>query len=123
MTTNGQHSTDSGSPSRVVGLVEAVNERGIRINGDWFSVSKFRPVSLPDVGARVRLKVDPKGFITTLEVLDGDTVATPVASARERTISRLSVLKSAAAFAASRPDIKSADVVAIAERWLAWVES
>jgi hypothetical protein len=32
------------------------------------------------------------------------------------------VLKAAAAFAASRPDIKSADVLAIAGRWLQWVE-
>jgi hypothetical protein len=40
-----------------------------------------------------------------------------------RDIRRLSVLKPAAAFAASRPDMKSADVVAVAERWLAWVEA
>lgn len=39
-----------------------------------------------------------------------------------REIRRMSVLKSAAEFAASRPDLKSADVLAIAGRWLAWVE-
>jgi hypothetical protein len=35
-----------------------------------------------------------------------------------RDIRRLSVLKAAAAFAASRSDLKSADVLAIAGRWL-----
>jgi hypothetical protein len=43
-------------------------------------------------------------------------------AAKDRTISRLAVLKAAAAFGASRPDVKSADVLAIADRWLAWVE-
>jgi hypothetical protein len=45
----------------------------------------------------------------------------PVAApgARERTI--LAVLKAAAAFAASRPDAKSTDVLAVAEVWLRWV--
>ena len=42
--------------------------------------------------------------------------------ARDRTISRLAVLKAAAEFGASRPDMKSAEVLAIADRWVAWVE-
>jgi hypothetical protein len=40
---------------------------------------------------------------------------------RERTISRLAVLKAAAEFAASRPDLKSADVLRIGDVWFAWV--
>jgi hypothetical protein len=43
-------------------------------------------------------------------------------AARGRTISRLAVLKAAAEFGASRPDLKSRDILAIAGRWLAWVE-
>jgi hypothetical protein len=31
------------------------------------------------------------------------------------------VLQAAAAFGASRPDLKSSDVLKIAESWLAWV--
>jgi hypothetical protein len=42
---------------------------------------------------------------------------------RDRTISRLAVLKAAAAFGASRPDLKSADVLKIAECWLRWVQA
>ena len=42
--------------------------------------------------------------------------------AKDRTIARLTVLKAAANFAAMREEIKSADVLTIADRWLAWVE-
>jgi len=41
---------------------------------------------------------------------------------RERTIAKLAVLKAAAQFGASRPELKSADVLRIADTWLAWVE-
>jgi hypothetical protein len=39
-----------------------------------------------------------------------------------REIRRLTVLKAAAAFCASRPDVKSSEVVRVADRWLAWLE-
>lgn len=128
----------------ISGVVEARNERGIRVCGEWHNVSKFKPLELPDVGAQVALGLDPKGYITTLEVLDverkatdcgfrsGGKLATSVGnfpqqcpradSHRDQTITRLSVLKSAAAFAANREDIKSADVLRIAASWLAWIE-
>ena len=41
--------------------------------------------------------------------------------AKDRTITRLAVLKAAAQFGASRPDLKSADVLRIAASWEAWV--
>lgn len=47
----------------------------------------------------------------------------PVDAKRERTIARLAVLKAAANFAATRTDIKSADVLAIADRWIKWVDA
>jgi hypothetical protein len=43
-------------------------------------------------------------------------------STEPRDIRRLSVLKAAAAFAAGRSDVKSADVLKIASVWLTWVE-
>ena len=49
-----------------------------------------------------------------------DTHHNPVAG-RETAITRLAVLKAAAGFAAGRADLKSGDVLAIAERWEAWV--
>lgn len=128
MTTNGLHSSDpsAGYPVIVQGVVEAVNARGVRVNGEWASVSQFKPVPLPEVGARVRMRVDAKRFIATLEVIDGETGSVQVVqstSSRDRQIARLSVLKSAAAFAAGRPDIKSADVLRIGDTWLAWLEA
>ena len=101
------------------GTVEARNDRGIKVNGEWTTVSKYRPVALPDVGTRVRAEVDPKGFLTSIDVLDAGASS----STREQTIARLTVLKAAARFAADRQDIKSADVLRIAELWLAWVDT
>jgi hypothetical protein len=104
----------------VEGVVEARNERGVRVAGEWRNASKFRPVELPAEGTRVRLELDPKGFIKTLEVLD----AASAGSARDRDLvgARLAVLGAAAAFGARRPDLKSSDVLRIADTWFAWVQ-
>jgi len=104
---------------QVEGIVEAVNDNGLKLDGDWVNVSKYKPVALPDVGAHVKLDVDPRGYIQKVEVLDS---APTTSTDRGRTITRLSVLKSAAQYAAYRPMIKSDDVLTIAERWLAWVD-
>jgi hypothetical protein len=113
-------------PNVVEGVVEVANAKGIKVNGDWFNVSQFRPVALPEVGAVVRLEVQPKGFINKLEVVPAMSeplkTAGVVATERDERIARLAVLKAAAAFGASRPDLKSADVLKIADSWLAWVE-
>ena len=101
-------------------IIEARNDKGIKLNGEWLNVSKFgqRP-ELPDVGAHVRAEVDGKGFLKSLEVLDGDYGAP---APRDQRIARLTVLKAAAHFAAMRTDIKSSDVLTIADRWLAWLD-
>jgi len=107
--------------SQVEGRVEANNGTGIRIDGEWFNRSKFHPVDLPQVGSLVSLDVDDKGFIRKLEVLgDEDLGADRFVSVASAT--RLSVLQAAAACGASRPDMKSGDVLKIADVWLAWVE-
>ena len=73
----------------------------------------------------VRLEVQPKGFINSLEIVkpmptasDGSKLAV---TGRDDRITRLAVLKAAAVFGASRPDLKSADVLRIADSWLEWV--
>ena len=103
------------------GLVEATNERGIKVKGEWLNKSQFRPLTLPDVGAAVRVRTDVKGFIQSLEVLDDDDKAVEIVLP-EPTAMRLTVLNAAAIFGASRGDLKSADVLKIADLWLAWVE-
>jgi len=106
----------------VEGAVESVNATGVRIEGQWFTSSRYRPVDLPSAGARVRLVADDKRFIKTLEVLSD----APAPQDLDRRISRLAVLKAAAAFCGGKAmttEVSSQDVLKIAERWLEWVES
>lgn len=115
-------------PNTVEGIVASVNERGIRIGEDWFNVSKFKPMpDLPARGARVRITVDLKGFLSTISVLE-QPQHTPATSSlsRDTTITRLAVLKAAANFVGmlsqTREDAKSEHVLLLADRWLAWVD-
>src|SRR5918911_269629 len=107
----------------VEGVVEARNDRGIKVAGDWRNVSKFHPVDLPPQGARVRLDLDAKGFIRSVEVLD--QAAGQNAGLRDRTSVRLAVLQAAAVFAAGKAqvtdNVSSIDVLKIAEAWERWV--
>jgi hypothetical protein len=102
------------------GTVEARNERGIKLDGEWRNVSRFHPLALPEVGQRVRAEVDGKGFLKSVELLEE---ASPLVSPSrgQPQSDRLAVLQAAAHFAAGRTDIKSADVLRIADGWLAWV--
>ena len=103
---------------RVAGVVEAANERGVKIGGQWSSFSKFGEVLRSMKGARIELQVKGGG-IQSLEV--AEDAAPPESGrrldsdgSRERTIARLAVLKSAAANCASRPEAKAADVLTVA---------
>jgi hypothetical protein len=115
-------------PNVIEGVIESRNDKGIKVNGDWFNVSQFRPVELPDVGVVVRIKVQPKGFINSLEVIrampDDGTPAVS-SSNRDERITRLAVLKAAANFVGlwgqSREEIKSDHVLLLADKWLAWI--
>jgi hypothetical protein len=106
----------------VEGLVEGVNATGLKIGGAWVNLSKFHPVQLPEAGARVRLKVDAKGYIVALENLSPAESTPDVLSGKDERITRLAVLKAAAEFGASRPDLKSSEILMIADKWLRWVE-
>jgi hypothetical protein len=124
----------------ITGLVERINDKGtdLRIGGEWANASQYinPPIEMPKPGQRVNLQVErtDRGiWIQSVEVHDGGQIhqlPTPQrrgggggrSPAELRDIRRLSVLKAAAAFAASRPDLKSADVMTIAGRWLTWVE-
>ena len=116
--------TSNGQLADVIeGLVESANDHGIKVGGEWRNVSKFKPVDLPDRGTRVRLELDAKGFIRDLEVLDSK-LSEPLKTVgvdRDRTITRLAVLRSAVQLAAGRADLKSTDVLKIAELFEVWV--
>jgi hypothetical protein len=126
----------------VTGLVERINDKGtgLRLNGEWANSSQYANplIEMPKVGQRVNMTVertDGRGiWIQSVEVLDdGQIHQLPQQQQRRgggggrspaelRDIRRLSVLKAAAAFGASRPDMKSADVLTLADRWITWVE-
>lgn len=117
MTTNGIITT----AITVEGVISARNERGIKLDGDWLNASKFRPLDLPAVGTRVRATVDHKGFLVSIEVLDEHTSATASLSQRDRTITRLAVLKAAVTFLSTKPEARSKDVIQLAEVFEHWV--
>jgi|SRR5579859_993818 len=124
----------------VSGLVEQINAKrtGIKVAGEWLNISQYHPLTeLPKPGQRVNVQVertDRGAWIDSAEVLDGGEVhqlAVPQqrrggggrrSPAELREIRRLTVLKVAATFGASRPDVKSTDVLKVADLWLAWVE-
>ena len=112
--------TNGTTGEQLVGRVTSVNERGLRLEGrdGWLNVSKWaKDVTLPERGARVVVKLDGAGFVRAIAPADGATL--PVGN-KDQTITRLACLKAAAEFCAARPDLKSADLFALAERMEQW---
>lgn len=116
--------------STFTGRVAAVNAKGVRLDGHetWFNVSKYAlGVVLPSRGEQVSVIVDPQGFIRAIETLNAPPAAPAPngarngSAARDRTITRLAVLKAAAEFSASKPEALSSDVLKIAASWERWV--
>ena len=113
--------------SNVEGIVEAFNEKGIKLNGEWLNWSQFATQRwAAGRGDHVRLKLDTKGFIRELESLGGNPATESPAVSRDDRITRLAVLKAAAGFVGrmgqSREDVNSSHVLQLADKWLAWVE-
>src|SRR5579859_6451155 len=121
MTASNGHTADV-----VEGIVESANDRGVKVGGDWRNVSRFHPVELPDRGARVRLELDGKGFIRSVQILETAAKASSTTTTRDREIRRMAVLKATANFlglmSQCREEVKSDHVLVLADRWLAWVE-
>jgi hypothetical protein len=129
MTTTSNGGSQGRITAHVEGTVESANERGLRLDGesDWRNFSKWtsEPITPPRRGSNVRLALDAAGFVRSIEVLD--QAPSPTSSSnRDHTITRLSVLKTAANFlgamAQVHEDVRSDHVLVLAERWLAWVE-
>ena len=132
------------APQTIRGEVEAVNEKGVRIGGAWYNFSRYHSVPSPYRDELVEPTV-PEGepWIERLVVLEdskGCTVlhqpeADPAPDlprggpqqplqprgCRDRLIVRQTALKCAVTLAAGKPDVSSADVLKVAERFAAWV--
>jgi hypothetical protein len=105
------------------GLVEQINANrtGIKVGGQWLNISQYRPIpELPTPGQRVL----DGGQVHQLPMQQrrGGGGGGGRSPAELREIRRPTCLKAAAEFGASRPEAKSSDVLAIAERFLSWVE-
>ncbi len=106
----------------------AINDKGVKLDvGQWWNFSAYAEVPRPAVGRRVRIATRDR-WLTAFTILDAPQMpfsacesASAPPSARGTVITRLSVLRTATAFAASRPEAKSTDVLPLAERWLARV--
>lgn len=116
----------------LTGRVVSVNEKGLKFEGagEWCNYSKFAVgIVAPQKDQTVTITLDKGGFIRTVVPADGSTVSlTPHAAAgatsgqhRDRTITRLAVLKAAAEFGAARPNLKSGEVLKIAASWERWI--
>jgi len=116
----------------VSGVVRSVNDKGLKLEGHdaWLNVSKYAVgVVLPERGETVTCTLDKAGFLRSVAPADGaalspvrggsDAPSSP--STKDRTITRLAILKAAAEFGAARPSLKSGDVLAIAASWERWV--
>ena len=125
MATNGTHNGSTGE--QLVGRVLSVNDRGLRIEGrdGWLNFSKWAgELSPPQRGARVTVTLDGQGFVRAIvpaEQVQSCTDQAAVGAPKDTLIIRQTCLKAAAQFCASRPDLKSADLLALAERMEAWV--
>lgn len=118
----------------VSGRVVSANPKGVKLDGhdDWFNFSKWSDADHRDavaVGMTVDLTLDAAGFVRRCVAAGAPTTGaahltpgrpTP-ASEKDRTITRLAVLKAAAEFSASKPSSSSADVLKIAASWERWI--
>jgi len=122
---SGLNGTANGhSAETIPGVVAAVNEKGLRLEGrdGWLNYSKWAADVVPPArGAHVVVTLDKAGFVRALAPSEATDPHQTAVAGRETAITRLAVLKAAAAFAASRLELKSGDVLAIAERWEHWV--
>ena len=138
-------------PETLRGVVEATNERGIKLQGRWLNFSRYREVPHPEVGQEVEVEVVRDRFINALTITDGGDVVLPLdeltaeeepagdaftgleaavapprrgtGRALDRTTEsrRLALLAAAATFHAQRPEATDGDVLDTAIRWEAWV--
>ena len=122
MAVNG--TTNGTGGETIAGMVAAVNDKGLRLEGrdGWLNYSKWaEAIGSPAHGAHVVVTLDKAGFVRTLAPAGATDPHHSPTAGRETAIIRQTCLKAAAAFCAARPELKSADLLALAERMEAWV--
>jgi hypothetical protein len=129
------HTTINGKVvERVQGSVEQVNAKGtgIKLLGEWLNVSQYSPISvMPMPGELVDVQVERSecgSWIKSLTIQGrsaSSTFSGQPAASRDRTGTRLAVLKAAASFlrlmGQAREEVRSDHLLVLADKWLAWV--
>src|SRR5262245_30924862 len=110
---------------RITGTVSRVKGQGFQLDGGepWYNVSKFAEgVAVPAVGASVALELDGKGFVRRVEQT-GAPAPAPAGGDREKRVTRLAVLNTAATILGAGPGhaVDPAEVAALAARLERWV--
>ena len=120
------------------GTVQRASASGVLLaeRSSWLPYSKFaKPgaIQILEGGDKVELSIDSKGFIRSAvietvpvspdEVQAGSPAqsGTKARPTRDTVSTRGLILRAAAQFGAARPELKSADVLAVAESWESWV--
>lgn len=121
-------------PVVIVGLVEAENDGGYKVDGKWYNVSKFADDTkfpLTARGKRVRLTLDSAGFVRGVDVLDSDGATTTTTSGAVDYQARRDALQLAVALVGYLPaadpkqdptDYLVAETLTIASALLEWLE-
>ncbi len=74
--------TQRGTPPEMLrGVVEATNERGIKLDGRWLNYSQFRQVTRAETGQEVEVEVVRDRFINALTIVGGTPGALGVPAA------------------------------------------
>jgi hypothetical protein len=118
--------------SHVSGIVRSVNDKGLKLEGhdSWLNLSKWAvDCVLPERGQHVVCTLDKAGFLRAVQASDGSDIVVPRTAApgaasaqnKDRTITRLAVLKAAVERAKDRPDVSTVDILRIAEAFERWV--
>lgn len=56
----------------IKGVVQAVNDGGVKVDGTWYNYSKFgdgKRLSADDLGAEVELTLDKAGFVRSFKMI------------------------------------------------------
>jgi hypothetical protein len=126
-------------PEPVRGTVRVANDRGVMLDeGDrWIHFSRYAAAgSIPKIegGDEVELTLNGKGFIRSAVILDSlepspefapnGNLSRSSAALLPRNVQNIreTCIKSAAAFCAGRPELKSAELFALAEKMELWIK-
>src|SRR5258708_4789144 len=130
--------TTTKSIERISGAIEAVNDKGIKVNGTWLNFSTYHPISVgPSPGELVELEIEHSSrggaWIRQLTLVDElvspKSIPLPVDKVARQSVSSVDVRLKCIEIAGhvvgylgqAREDVKSEHIFPLATKILAWV--